>query len=133
MILENYLEQHEKIKVQVAVIQKLSLGNLQNNATQIGTEISRLAGVIQVHLSSEDKFMYPKIMTSGDENIKNKAITYQNEMGDLMEAFKAFKDKYNTKPRFLENEKTFQKDWMDIVKQLLRRIEREEKELYKHI
>lgn len=134
MILENYLEQHKGIKKQVEVVKKLSQdNNLCSNASQIGTEISRLAGVIRIHLSSEDKFMYPKLVNSEDDMIRKKAALYQEEMGNLMEVFTIFKEKYNTKQKILENSSSFQKDLKEIVAQLSKRMEKEEKELYKFL
>lgn len=134
MILENYLEQHANIKNQIEVVKKLSADDkLEQNAAQIGIEISRLAGVIKIHLSSEDKLMYPKMIASGDRNIRTKATIYQNEMGNLMDVFTSFKEKYNTKARILENKDTFEKDLQKIVLQLSKRMEKEEEELYKLI
>lgn len=132
MILENYLEQHENIKTQIAVIEKLSVGNgIEKNAAQIGKEISHLAGVIKVHLSSEEKFMYPKLIESTDEVVQRTAKSYQTEMGNLLEVFTVFKDKYNTKPRIIENRASFSKDLKEITYQLMKRMDKEEKELYK--
>ncbi len=134
MMLENYLQQHEKIKNQIGVIKScVASGSISDNAMELGKQISSLAGVINVHLSSEDKFMYPKLMEDSDESVRNMAKSYQNEMGDLMQVFTAFKDKYNTKPKILENEKDFEKELKAVVDKLSKRIEKEEQELYKKI
>ena len=132
MVIENYLEQHVKIKTQIGVIKKLAIENtLKENAVKIGTEISRLAGIINIHLSSEDKFMYPKMIASENVKVKNTAMVYQNEMGNLLKVFTAFKEKYNTKPKIIENERFFTADLKEIVAQLLTRMNKEEQELYK--
>lgn len=134
MILNNYLEQHESIRSQVEVIKELSnCKELEENAAKLGTEISKLAGIIKIHLSSEDKYMYPKLIESTDVGIQKKAKSYHDEMGDLMEVFTSFKEKYNTKPRILENRASFEKDLKEIVAQLSKRMDREEKDLYKFI
>ena len=96
----------------------------------IGREISKLSGMINLHLNSEDKFMYPKMAAAENKEVQNLAKKYQSEMAGLVDVFNTFKVKYNTKGHILENASTFAGEWKQIVAQLSKRIEREEKELY---
>ena len=54
-------------------------------------------------------------------------------MGDLAEKFLAYKDKYNTKPKILQNLATIKQETIQIFQAIEKRVQREEKELYKFI
>ena len=131
MLIQSYIETHKKIAAQVEAITKLtSGGSIEDNAFDIGREISRLSGLLNVHLNSEDRYLYPKLLESNDSSVKTLAKRYQDEMGGLIGEFNEFKSRYNTKTRILENKEGLAREWNGIVKKLSHRIEREENELY---
>ena len=88
MLIQSYIETHKKIAAQVEAITKLiSSGSIEDNAFDIGREISRLSGLLNVHLNSEDRYLYPKLLESNDSSVKTLAKRYQDEMGGLIGEF----------------------------------------------
>lgn len=134
MILNNYLEQHKTVEAEIAIIKSLmNTDDILQNIEEIALHVSTLAGKIKIHLSMEDKYLYPNLQKSDDEQVKKLAEEYQKEMGDLSEKFVAYKDKYNTRPKILQNLSTLKQETTSILLAIEKRIQREEKELYKFI
>lgn len=134
MDLKNYLEQHRALVSEITIINSLiNMNDVQQNAGNIALHISTLSGKIKIHLSMEDKYLYPELQKSEDERIKKLTADYQKEMGDLAEKFLAYKDKYNTKPKILQNLATIKQETTQIFQAIEKRVQREEKELYKFI
>ena len=134
MLLNNYLEQHESIRKQITqILALIKLNDLNANASQIALEINHLAGVIKIHLTTEDKLLYPKLMEHSDESIRRLTVDYQKEMGNLMNVFTEFKTKYNTKTKIIDHPTDFIKEFDLIVQQLNKRMDKEEKGLYQNI
>lgn len=134
MNLKNYLEQHHTIAAEIEVIKKLVLdSDIEKNASDIALHISTLAGKIKVHLSMEDKYMYPELEKSEDEHIKKMAEKYQREMGNLAEDFTLYKDKYNTKLKILNHKQEIKSETTNIFGEIEQRVHKEESELYQYI
>lgn len=108
-------------------------GNIEANSQQIAMNISSLAGKLQVHLSYEDKYLYPKLLESDNPVVKSKAKQYIAEMGDLSSVFTDFKNRYNTKPKILAEAQSFKSDYAKVFTALETRMNREDKDLYLHI
>lgn len=134
MDLKNYMDQHESIKEELSAIKKLTSGNdVEENAKEIALHVSTLAGRIKIHLSMEDKYLYPELQKSGSEQERKMALAFQDEMGGLAEAFVVYKDQYNTVPKILQNLGKLQSDTWNILDKIEKRIQKEERELYKLI
>ena len=132
--LKNYLEQHESIKEEMNAIKKLTASsNIADHARDIALHISTLAGRIKIHLSMEDKYLYPGLKERGSEQIKNMATAYQKEMGGLADVFVIYKDQYNTAPKIQQNLKNLKSDTDKVFSEIEKRINKEESELYKFI
>jgi len=106
------------------------LNDLDNNAVTIAKNISKLAGILKIHLGNEDRYLYPSMINSGNDKLKKKAETYQNEMGDLNQAFMTFKDNYNTRGKLLSNKATAKAEISKIFDIVSKRIEKEDHDLY---
>ena len=129
-----YLKQHQEIGAQMDDIQKLVNENLpEKNADEIARNIARLAGAIGIHLSTEDKFMYPKLAESTDEKIRSIGLRYQKQMEPTAANFTLYKDKYNTKSKVLDGASAIKGDTDKIFSEIRRRIVTEENELYQFI
>lgn len=131
MNVNNYLEQHNTIAEEISIIKRLVHSNkMENNTGEIALHISTLAGKIKIHLSMEDKYLYPRLKESNRPEVRKLAEQYQKEMGSLAESFVRYKDKYNTMPKIVGNEKELVTDTDSIFKAIEKRVEKEEKELY---
>lgn len=129
--LKNYLRQHNEIKDIINSIRGLmERHNYESNLDIIVKNINLLAGKIKMHLISEDKFLYPKMLNSNNEKIRITADKYINEMGALMDIFNDYKNKFNTKNKILENLDSFPKATKNILSAIELRMVKEENGLY---
>lgn len=133
MNLKTYLNQHESIETEISAIKELLSGDAANKASDIASHVNVLAGRLKVHLSMEDKYLYPSIEKCGDTNSQKLALEYQSEMGGLTADFTNYKDKYNTSNKILSAQSDIKSDTQKIFRAIEERVKREEKELYKLI
>ena len=71
MNIDNLLRQHKEIYAILNSIKEMICRNdFQDNYTEFARSISHLAGKLQIHLNTEDKFLYPKLL-------ENKALEYK--------------------------------------------------------
>jgi len=122
-------EAHISIYTTLNDIKKM-LENIEENATLIARSISRLAGTLKVHLSNEDRYLYPTMLENGDTTLKGKASEYQKEMGNLSQEFMIFKDKYNTSSKLITNRSSAKKEITDVFNKIEVRMQKEDNELY---
>ena len=61
------------------------------------------------------------------------AKKYQDEMGDIVNIFTAFKEKYFTKAKVEAGADTLEREYKNVIGQLSQRMRKEENELYKLI
>ena len=129
-----YLEQHKEILKLMEDIQILINENsIEKNADTIAHFVAKLAGKISVHLSLEDKFMYPKLAESTDPQIQGIGLRYQKQMGSIAGNFVIYKDKYNTKKEVLVGASNIKSETDKIFREIVNRIKTEEQELYQYI
>lgn len=134
MNLENYLEQHKSITLEIDKLKELvKINNFDSYVDEIAQHINVLSGRLKIHLLNEDRYLYPKLKEARDENIVNLAKEYQNEMGDLATIFASFKEKYNTKSKLLLNKYYFINEFNLVIRKIESRIEKEESGIYKLI
>lgn len=131
--LENHIRQHNTIRTEINfIIGEVEKGNSMN-VTEIVLHINKLAGHLNIHLVNEDKFLYPKLFNSTDSAIQRLAIQYNNEMGDLVNIYTKYKADYNISNKINERKDAFINDTKSVMKALLKRIDKEDNELYKLI
>lgn len=126
---EKMVEAHKNIYSIISDIQKDS-NNVEENAANIAKSVSRLAGVLKIHLMNEDEFLYPAMKKSSDAKLKAKAERFQNEMGGLSGDFMTFKDKYNTKLKLIQQKDVAEKEIKAMCDTILVRMHKEDNDLY---
>lgn len=134
MNLSIYMEQHQSIREEINIINALiNKGNIAEDAGEIALHINLLAGRLNIHLSVEDKYLYPELQETGDAQLKNMVEAYKSEMGELFDEFNTYKVQFNTKPKLMAHEGIFISNTKRIFNQIISRMEKEEKGLYKQI
>ncbi len=88
-----------------------------------------LFGKLLIHLSMEDKVLYPNAINSKNSKLSTKALQLMKEIGDLKLKFSAYKEKILSKG-IIENTDSFLKETKALLSALKNRVEREEVELY---
>lgn len=128
------MEQHRAIEEEMTAIRQLiHTANFTDQAEELVRHICTLAGKIGVHLSMEDKSMYPRLAESSDEQIRLMSVRYQEQMGGIAGRFTQYKEKYNTRQKLLEHAADFKSETQKIFQEIDQRIAKEEHELYQHI
>jgi len=95
--INNLERQHAEIKATVLKIkQVIDSNDLKTGLDILVREINVLAGKLNVHMNSEDKFLYPALIESNDAQLKQIAKKYSEEMGNIHVAFNCYKNKFNS-------------------------------------
>lgn len=129
--IQNLKRQHKDIINIIQIIKKLiSNDDFENNSNDIAKNVSILAGKLKIHLSNEDKFLYPTLLNHKNIKIKNKADQYIDEMGNLAEVFMDYKNQFNTKNKIMNNIDAFMKKSESILNSIEKRINKEDNDLY---
>lgn len=131
MQIENLMEQHLKIRELISDVKTCIKQEKKNeNLKLLSYKINKLAGVLRLHLSSEDRYLYPLLMESENQNTKEMAEAFDKSMGGLSNAYISFKTRYNTFEKIAENYDGFVLELESTFEQLLIRLNREDNELY---
>ena len=134
MELETLERQHSEIEEVVANIKQIiANNNIDEDAAEIAKQLSMLTGKLRVHLRTEDTSMYPYLLETGNDKIKALAKEYADEMGHISDGFMAYKDKFNTRTKILNNPQEFFSETKEIFKVLEERMAKEDMNLYKYI
>lgn len=97
---------------------------------EIRCAIARLAGKLNVHLSLEDKSLYPYLENSTDDKVRATARHFACEMGSISDAFAKYINCYPTARAIEADPEQFIADTKSIFGALDNRIRRENEELY---
>jgi hemerythrin-like domain-containing protein len=127
-----YQEQHNEIRHLV-----ISLRNVLS-ADQIGINANEhpahgmlcdLARKVQEHLSGEDRNLYPELLIHRDPKVKTIAWSFIRGESPLRRAFEKYSKKWLRNCDFVFSE-DFLADTDDILDSLMKRIDKEQKELF---
>ena len=103
---------------------------LRKDAKAIRFRLSKLAGILMVHFSAEDQWLYPKLSAHADASIAAISKRCAEEMGGLKDAFGIFMNHWNSTKEIQANAEAFIKDTQRIFAALYHRIDWENRELY---
>lgn len=124
--------QHEQIGNVVADL-KENFGkesDLEFRASEIAHQINLLAGLLKIHLGTEDRCMYPYLLQSGSEELRKTAQDYMEEMGNISEEFVEYKKRFNTRTKIMNDTRGFIIETQKIITTIEERIKKEDINLY---
>ncbi len=124
-----YTSKHEAIKQTLAEIKSLS-ASAQQKAEEISKSMGKLSVVVQMHLASEDKYLYPELLKSSLPSTRKTTESYMTEMKQIECSFKTFVSDYRTAEAIRKNPDDFLSAFTQIDNALRLRMGREENELY---
>lgn len=132
--LELLKKQHTDIEGEVKEILKLTMDeDFENKLFDISLHINKLAGFLNMHLLSEDEYLYPALKEHEDAKLRSMADTYDSEMGDLVTEFNNYKMQYNTKFKLQANILKFRPATKEIMDKIQKRMDKENNNLYRLI
>ncbi|MEG6584618.1 hemerythrin domain-containing protein [Dendrosporobacter sp. 1207_IL3150] len=128
---KNLIRQHNDIKELAEKINAYRSEQLvTENAFNITMLIGQLSGKIKVHMTTEDKFVYPTLAKHSDSNVRNISGMFYEEMGDLAKVFESYKTKYLSTKNIVTNPASFIAETKTIVHAISKRIDKENTQLY---
>lgn len=123
-------KQHSEVLAMIKNIDTLILVGPKEKANEIAFNINTLSGKLKMHLMSEDKFLYPGLMNSSNNEVRDTAKEFNREMGGLAEQFSSFVQQYNTPFKIIQSENSFLTDREKTFSLIIERIRREDGKLY---
>lgn len=128
---ENFVRQHNEILELTREISGLLKSDLtMDDASKIRNMLSMLAGKVSIHLAMEDNGLYPRLKESKDPVIQKTTLEFIREMGDIMEKFKAYNERWQVPRSIYEAPAQYINETKLIFAALQNRIERENTILY---
>lgn len=130
--MNTYHRQHAEIgEVLSALSGKLDTNKLSNGgALEVCADVSRLVGMLSVHLASEDERLYPELAASPDPAVSDAAERFQSEIGGLKTDVEMYFLKWVSPQAVIENPEDFITDSQTVLGAVSDRIDRENDELY---
>lgn len=123
--------QHSEISVMLTELKKVIRGrNFEGNASAVAGQINILAGKLKVHLNTEDQYMYPQLLQSDNEKVRDTAQSYIDEMQAISRRFMEYKERFKTKTKIIDDLQSFFEESNKVFEMLETRIEKENTSLY---
>ena len=92
--------------------------------------LARLMGKLTMHLSTEDKVLYPELAASKDAAVATLAKRFSTEMRSTAAVVTTYNNKWHTPTAIKADPKSFITESKQIIAALADRIKRENNELY---
>ncbi len=125
-----YREQHEKLRKIAGEIPTVAS---QASEAVIRGQMVKFIGTLRAHLAMEDTYLYPVMLEHADPNIRSKAQSFKQEMGDLASVVDAFHHKWSRAGAITDDPNAFVQAWIGVRSALLNRMNREDSDLYELI
>ena len=123
--------QHNELLTLASELQaQLNEEALSKDGTEARRCLGSLMGKLTLHLSTEDKVLYPELETHKDPAVAALARRFASEMKTTAASVVAYNGKWNTPSVIKANARGFIQETKDVVKVLADRIKRENQELY---
>ena len=124
---EVYRRQHQQLHTLLAGMSRF-LVPLDAGACRAALE--RLSTVLNVHLSLEDKALYPHLMTHDDPDVRRTASEFQSRMGCLAQQFEAFYERWERPGEIESSAYEFALEYRALSEALRTRMDMEDETLY---
>lgn len=108
----------------------LAAAPTKEQASNCANLLSKINGVLSVHLAAEDKSLYPRLMAANDQAIALLAKQFSDEMGGLAGVYDDFQRRWSSSTKIYDDFSAFRGEAESVLQALGERIAREERELY---
>ena len=128
---DSFRKHHEEIMTIARDINGMLGSSITDDvAENLRGRLSRLAGLVNLHLAMEDKALYPTLLAHSDPVVVATARRFSEEMGSVAAAFVAYINAWGTAAAIKADPVGFTTDSKGIFNALSKRIHRENVELY---
>ena len=128
---DSYRKQHaELLDMAGKLATKLSKDIVVKEATEIVSVLSQFASKLNMHLTMEDKALYPKLMNSGNAKTSQIAKDYMTEMGGIKQVVEKYMHSWSLAKNLIADPEKSINDSKGIISALKTRIDKEDSVLY---
>lgn len=128
---DRYRQQHNALLEIASELQSMpNAAALSQDATKARTTLSSLMGRLMLHLSCEDKVLYPELAAHTDPSVAALARRFATEMQSTAKGVAAYNEKWKTASAIKANAGSFVEETKNLLRILGDRIKRENQELY---
>lgn len=120
----------EMVELVKDISSKLNADYCKNNAPEMTKKMNLLVGRLKIHLSSEDKVLYPPLLAHKDFKVKSTAEAFMKEMGGIASVVESHYTKWMLPTSLQKDPEGFVKETKGLFDALAKRIEKEHKDLY---
>lgn len=129
-----FSDQHQELlNVAGQLAEKLDPDALAKDAWDARGLLSTLAGKLTVHLALEDRIVYPALLGSPDESVRELTQQFKTEMGGIAELFQVYVSNWPHAMAVESQPQKFIDETQAILTVLGERVENEEADLYPKI
>lgn len=126
-----YRKQHnELLDMAVKLSGKLTKDEVVKSADEIVGILSQFASKLNMHLTMEDKALYPKLMTSSNPKTAQTAKEYMTEMGGIKQVVEKYISSWSITKNLTSDPQKFIDESKGIISALKTRIDKENNILY---
>lgn len=128
---DKFRQQHNELLALAHELQALlNEEALSTDGSAARRSLGNLMGKLLMHLSIEDKVLYPDLEGNKDPAVATLARRFASEMKTTAANVVAYNSRWATPSQIKENAHQFIKETKDVIKILADRIKRENQELY---
>jgi hypothetical protein len=130
MNIDKFKREHVDLLAAVTTLRELVQTGVQEHAEAIVGQLVSMSSVIKLHLAAEDRVLYPALINAADPRVAQTGQQFQQEMGDLAQAYAGFVSRWNLASKISQDPEGFRGDANNVFKALHLRVQRENRELY---
>jgi hypothetical protein len=128
---DKYRQQHNELLILAKELQAtLDVAALAKDGSAARTCLAKLMGKLVLHLSAEDKVLYPELEAHKDPAIAALARRFSVEMKSTTTQVVAYNNRWATPSVIKADAQAFVKETKEVIRILADRIKRENQELY---
>jgi hypothetical protein len=130
MNIDKFKREHVDLLAAVTTLRELVQTGVQEHAEAILGQLVTMSSVIKLHLAAEDRVLYPALINAEDPQVARTGQRFQQEMGDLAQAYAIFVSRWNLASKISRDPEGFRGEANNVFKALHLRVQRENRELY---
>ncbi|ACS85770.1 hemerythrin domain-containing protein [Musicola paradisiaca] len=130
MDLTKFKHQHEIILDNISALRSLSKMGVTIHAHEIAKLIVSMSSTIKLHLSAEDRVLYPLLQQHRDSELNKMGKRYQEEMTKIAAEYDVFSRRWNTAASLTDQDDAFRQDANRVLRNIYERMSREDHDFY---
>lgn len=130
-VIDQLVQQHKQILSLAEELNPL-LDNVADTHVAVKAReiLDKFSALLDSHLKVEDSLLYPALMHSSNDKVRQTASTFSEQMGHLLVDVRRYMEKWTTSIYIAAEAIDFTKETIALLAVLMNRIEKENNELF---